>query len=264
MYSFNITILGEGHPLSPGWQGPGRYYNPPSPCGEGPRPPPHPGHPGPDFNPPSPCGEGLEQDGGDRIAVVISIHPPRVGRDRHGKADFGHALHISIHPPRVGRDAVLAGHGLQNFLFQSTLPVWGGTCKAGTPMAADGKFQSTLPVWGGTRPDAACSCKQFQFQSTLPVWGGTGLFVALALVFVISIHPPRVGRDRCFWQLQLRRGVISIHPPRVGRDRASKSRLLWALAHFNPPSPCGEGRIPFPCVVVFSDFNPPSPCGEGR
>ena len=216
------------------------------------------------FNPPSPCGEGLA-----RLALLwrrmANFNPP---------SPCGEGRHFQSQGIRVGK-------------FQSTLPVWGGTSDKISKIRSGFEFQSTLPVWGGTRPDAACSCKQFQFQSTLPVWGGTGLFVALALVFVISIHPPRVGRDRCFWQLQLRRGVISIHPPRVGRDRASKSRLLWALAHFNPPSPCGEG----PDVPVFVQvdppfqstlpvwggtqrrhrlheghvyFNPPSPCGEGR
>ena len=147
MYSFNITILGEGHPLSPGWQGPGRYFNPPSPCGEGPC----------NeylqagfsyFNPPSPCGEGPREGngmakcyvfqstlpvwGGTRsgritnAVRVISIHPPRVGRDGPGTLmpDFPHDFNppspcgegrsqgcrndhksvISIHPPRVGRD----------------------------------------------------------------------------------------------------------------------------------------------------------------
>ena len=33
--------------------------------------------------------------------------------------------------------------------------------------------------------------------------------------------------------------------------------------HFNPPSPCGEGRkYPLPNVKICY-FNPPSPCGEG-
>ena len=34
------------------------------------------------------------------------------------------------------------------------------------------KFQSTLPVWGGTC--YRCLAEEFiEFQSTLPVWGGT-------------------------------------------------------------------------------------------
>ena len=39
--------------------------------------------------------------------------------------------------------------------------------------------------------------------------------------------------------------AISIHPPRVGRDidfLANGTRS----GYFNPPSPCGEGRLTFP------------------
>ena len=127
MYSFNITILGEGHPLSPGWQGPGRYFNPPSPCGE------------------------------------------------------GHSFFV---PPSVF------------FVFQSTLPVWGGT--------GSGRWRPAPPPG---------------FQSTLPVWGGTSRFSIFSGFCFISIHPPRVGRD--------------------------KTALTddGKITDFNPPSPCGEGRV---------------------
>ena len=33
------------------------------------------------------------------------------------------------------------------------------------------------------------------FQSTLPVWGGTVAGTAVAVDALVSIHPPRVGRD---------------------------------------------------------------------
>ena len=93
----------------------------------------------------------------------------------------------------MGRDAVLAGHGLQNLLFQSTLPVWGGTTSTVFLPWAWG-FQSTLPVWGGT------TCRNPSvlmplFQSTLPVWGGTLCRFRGYDAKRISIHPPRVGRD---------------------------------------------------------------------
>ena len=56
----------------------------------------------------------------------ISIHPPRVGRD-----DFVGVAYlvsrISIHPPRVGRDFLASVSGNRCKIFQSTLPVWGGT-----------------------------------------------------------------------------------------------------------------------------------------
>ena len=109
---------------------------------------------------------------------------------------------ISIHPPRVGRDRALRGWSFGIVKFQSTLPVWGGTSKS-VLVAPGSLFQSTLPVWGGTyrrlwlhdgnyisihpprvgrdiiSMDARTKSKKF--QSTLPVWGGTG-FVAGPLV----------------------------------------------------------------------------------
>ena len=80
------------------------YFNPPSPCGEGHRRDRwqlrHLRH----FNPPSPCGEGPDLPMVVFSPLAISIHPPRVGRDRHPV------------PKRCRR-----------WSFQSTLPVWGGT-----------------------------------------------------------------------------------------------------------------------------------------
>ena len=56
-------------------------------------------------------------------------------------------------------------------------------------------FQSTLPVWGGTFTHQRDFFTGFQFQSTLPVWGGTAADVDRSWAEMISIHPPRVGRD---------------------------------------------------------------------
>ena len=81
---------------------------------------------------------------------MISIHAPRVGRDRLAwyKADFTlkdfnprapcgarpeakdtlvAAINISIHAPRVGRDLPPRGGGERRKKFQSTRPVWGAT-----------------------------------------------------------------------------------------------------------------------------------------
>ena len=80
----------------------------------------------PNFNPPSPCGEGPTANKAAVTFLCISIHPPRVGRDRwfyhaRNKAGYfnppspcgegldemlskGYIPNISIHPPRVGRD----------------------------------------------------------------------------------------------------------------------------------------------------------------
>ena len=146
----------------------------------------------------------------------ISIHPPRVGRDVHNRRS-AHVTVISIHPPRVGRD-ITCWHSLWlRFRFQSTLPVWGGT---------------GLGIWDYSNLPG--------FQSTLPVRGGTQSGLPDHQQQEISIHPPRVGRD--MQDLSKKVAVyISIHPPRVGRDRRG-TELQCHQAHFNPPSPCGEGR----------------------
>ena len=187
--------------------------------------------------------------------AVISIHPPRVGWDQNFLSRFG-LLQISIHPPRVGWDRRRSLHPLpqlhfnpptpcgvgppldnpKNYgeKFQSTHPVWGGTCQlvliavqsthpvwGGTTSnswSGDTKadfnpptpcgvglrlyatalclqgFQSTHPVWGGTPVPPAASPFSL-FQSTHPVWGGTDWGVIAGGKYYISIHPPRVGWD---------------------------------------------------------------------
>ena len=169
---------------------------------------------------------------------------------------------ISIHPPRVGRD--LTWEHREEFCgeFQSTLPVWGGTRTPCTLCGWQERFQSTLPVWGGT-------FSSFRSSLSLPVsihppreGRDITLFIQMP-TGEISIHPPREGRDdacplsglclyhfnppspygegRSNWigsisavsfqsTLPVRGGtkftflfhgksLISIHPPRVGRDQ---------------------------------------------
>ena len=123
----------------------------------------------------------------------ISIHPPREGRDSpdialrtapelfqstlpvgggtglKGGQRFGGG--ISIHPPREGRDISVGRGSADGGVFQSTFPVRGGTCYP-PKMLSNSLFQSTLPVRGGTSGSASASC-----------WK------------IISIHPPRGGRD---------------------------------------------------------------------
>ena len=124
-------------------------------------------------------------------------------------------------------------------VFQSTRPVWGATsshpltppqCWSFNPRAPCGarllyglsclqiiEFQSTRPVWGAT--DSGCSCsKAVKFQSTRPVWGATGTCSPFCVAYAVSIHAPRVGRDR---------GCLP-------SDQARK--------RFNPRAPCGARR----------------------
>ena len=148
---------------------------------------------GTNFNPLSPHGERRVETVTRMACNGISIHSPRMGRDR---ADFIGLLLATT--------------------FQSTLPAWGETLLPYSPM--DGvEFQSTLPAWGetgfrgagcrrrpyfnplsphGERPNVGgCSGRgrdfnplsphgerhrvqkilshHHRFQSTLPAWGET-------------------------------------------------------------------------------------------
>ena len=79
---------------------------------------------------------------------------------------------ISIHPPREGRDVTETERRGEALVFQSTLPVRGGT------------FSFLL-----------ADCRKLSFQSTLPARGGTPTTRCKGLRRAISIHPPREGRD---------------------------------------------------------------------
>ena len=101
-------------------------FNPPTPCGVGPRLPAdprpsgrisiHPPRAGWDcrlwcfppcscyFNPPTPCGVGPEQDVSQLVGNSISIHPPRAGWDVALAPVKNSTRKISIHPPRAGWD----------------------------------------------------------------------------------------------------------------------------------------------------------------
>ena len=138
-----------------------------------------------------------------------------MGRDEQCPHDRTHPQ-ISIHSPRMGRDRVLFLPGKRRGRFQSTLPAWGETYAVGARvryggisihsprMGRDGilrflrrriqRFQSTLPAWGETRAAAPRRRRRNfnplsphgerrrtmqqnyeteRFQSTLPAWGET-------------------------------------------------------------------------------------------
>ena len=123
------------------------------------------------------------------------------------------------------------------------------------------------------------------FQSTRPVRGGTIISILCLRIPLISIHPPRAGRDPILVKMSLLR-KISIHPPRAGRD-GQPSQLLPQRPNFNPPAPCGAGlcgiwhevfaaefqstrpvrggtRYTVFAQGTFTHFNPPAPCGAGQ
>ena len=129
-----------------------------------------------------------------RNKIIISIHPPRVGRDQDPNKiipllmQFQSTLPvwggtsalyppataggISIHPPRVGRD------GLTPALGQGTQQISIHPPRVGRDCSAD--------VW---------ACKTWYFNPPSPCGEGLLYTQWVYKAIGISIHPPRVGRD---------------------------------------------------------------------
>ncbi len=83
------------------------------------------------------------------VIVLISIHAPRVGGDRHLLHDKVHHG-ISIHAPRVGGDISSSYRTSSTPIFQSTPPVWGATFGT-AERALSGKISIHAPRVGGDR-----------------------------------------------------------------------------------------------------------------
>ncbi len=151
-----------------------------------------------------------------RRLLRVSIHAPRVGRD-----DLAERLHcarrVSIHAARGGRDPVPVMNGSAPSLFQPTRPAWGATAAQPSPSARSIRFNPRAPRGARRLPHVARDRRRR-----------------------VSIHAPRVGRDRCLppstsWSRCFnpraprgarhgqhdnpeRTDAVSIHAPRVGRD----------------------------------------------
>ena len=168
----------------------------------------------------------------------ISIHTPRVGRDQTLRSNVTATRHFNPHAPRGARpDATIQCDSYT--AFQSTRPAWGATIgdwesynyymisihtpRVGRDAAAGAEKQSSLNF----NPHAPRGARLFDpphlmhagpFQSTRPAWGATDTEAITRRMALISIHTPRVGRDR------------------LGR-LAEKPQ-----AHFNPHAPRGARR----------------------
>ena len=145
------------------------------------------------FNPRAPCGARRDH----RVGVV------RDGRFQSTRPVWGAtaymrkyraANYISIHAPRVGRDKRQPRKAHQPREFQSTRPVWGATATRSSAASLTAYFNPRAPC--GARPcDTPLSLHFALFQSTRPVWGATQADRAARRGSRISIHAPRVGRD---------------------------------------------------------------------
>jgi len=125
--------------------------------------------------------------------LQVSIHAPRVGRDGFNAARTLALNLVSIHAPRVGRDRQMLA-AIMYVMFQFTRPAWGATPSM-FPSIANATFQFTRPAWGATD------------RSQRAILDGD-----------VSIHAPRVGRDKIGFGLEWIDIYVSIHAPRVGRD----------------------------------------------
>ena len=136
----------------------------------------------------------------------------------------------------MGRDVSQPPQEGPRIIFQSTLPVWGGTYAR---VSDDAIVCISIhpPRVGRDQALSDLLVEEFKFQSTLPVWGGTLRWILChEYRDAISIHPPRVGRDLDSIDGTAPTTNISIHPPRVGRDAAFLAILTpQVLISIHPP-----------------------------
>ena len=234
-------------------------FNPPAPCGAG--------HqvtysilqsPLISIHPPRAGRDNIPYVAGG-VPWRISIHPPRAGRDdfcfetRQGIYNFNppapcgaglrsllydlYYTNISIHPPRAGRDQWQFGLEYTVMDFNPPAP-----CGAGHAPLITQKRSFNF------NPPAPCGAGLIQpyeygdpwiFQSTRPVRGGTADKVLSDMRKIISIHPPRAGRD------------VAEVPPIV------------LTCDFNPPAPCGAGLMVSTSSMLLSRFQSTRPVRGG-
>ena len=133
---------------------------------------------------------------------------------------------ISIHAPRVGRD--------YRRRLSAALRIY---------------FNPRAPC-GARLPPALVGCLADLFQSTRPVWGATSSAMPSTRTMMISIHAPRVGRDK---RNDKQRHHCKNFNPRAPCGARRRLRAVHAgpHTHFNPRAPCGAR----PKIVAFYGLN---------
>ena len=167
--------------------------------------------------------------------VMVSIHAPRVGRDRSKRPCVGATISFNPRAPCGARP------------------------RAPIRIIAARRFQSTRPVWGATSiPEYKEG--MYEFQSTRPVWGATAGYRIVMHVHDVSIHAPRVGRDHSPTLPRKGQGCFNPRAPCGARRHASASACLTYGVSFHAPR---VGRAQVPCCSPSSSdrFNPRAPCG---
>ena len=173
-----------------------------------------------DFNPRAPCGTRRERRQQRAPRPAISIHAPRVGRDRTMRKCGDTSRNFNPRAP-CGARHIAAAPDHKHTQFQSTRPVWGATCCILRRHSLAPNFNPRAPC--GTRRDRRA---------------------ARCALHRISIHAPRVGRDALAPGV-FTEGYISIHAPRVGRDLPSGGTAGQALT-FQSTRPVWDATVFFP------------------
>ena len=147
------------------------------------------------FNPRAPCGaRRAVQTYLDILASFQSTRPVwgATGTEQYECRPGG----VSIHAPRVGRDRRRRQSELDIRRFNPRAPCGARHAITGT-LSGGQMFQSTRPVWGATRA---------LYHSTIPHYvsihaprvGRDSNWDETTAVTGVSIHAPRVGRDLHF------------------------------------------------------------------
>ena len=148
-------------------------------------------------------------------AERISIHAPRAGGDRTGKASRRAYTDFNPRPPCGGRL-------LNRHILPSAVP-----------------FQSTPPVRGATIT-AVCKYYLCIFQSTPPVRGATVVIVRVRYVDDISIHAPRAGGDMAGSQIRAIALNFNPRPPCGGRRKCPEKLVYAQLISIHAPRAGGD------------------------
>ena len=191
-----------------------------------------------DFNPRAPCGTRRERRQHRAPRPAISIHAPRVGRDRTMRKCGDTSRNFNPRAP-CGARRSRSRSRLSLSKFQSTRPVWGAThrCRAGSQAHA---ISIHAPRVGRDVLYTAQTLTSAQFQSTRPVWDATRS--ASCTVCASSNFNPRAP---------------------CGTRRSCAGSFHRGI-HFNPRAPCGTRLCGDDYPLLATNFNPRAPCGTRR
>ena len=214
----------------------------------------------------------------------ISIHAPRVGRDRRQRTRWSRpsifqstrpvwgatairgararAEAISIHAPRVGRDKGRGENLVVTLDISIHAPRVGRDCGRHHTDDRAKRFQSTRPVWGATW-DQITDMAAAVFQSTRPVWGATMVCHHYHRSLLISIHAPRVGRDATASTRIWRCVTFQSTRPVWGATRRNDKERTIKMISIHAPR-VGRDYRRRETGAGLRNFNPRAPCGARR